>query len=56
MRLEQITWSNINQVDPLLRVISDRLATLKAKQNETISELEKLNKEIDSAEAKAGGY
>ena len=56
LRLEQITWSNINQVDPLLRVISDRLATLKAKQNETISELEKLNKEIDSAEAKAGGY
>jgi len=56
LRLDEITWSNIDQVDPLLTIAAERLAALRTKQHEIISQIESVNREIDAAEVQARGY
>ena len=56
LRLDEITWSNIDQVDPLLNIAAERLAAMRTKQHEIISQIESVNREIDSVDVQARGY
>ena len=56
LRINEITWANIDQVEPLLKSESDRIQALRNKQNEILAELAKLSSEIDSTESKVRGF
>jgi hypothetical protein len=55
LRIDQITWANIDQVDPLIEINSEKLRAMKARQLEIISRLDQVNKDIDSVETKTRG-
>lgn len=56
LKITEISWSNIDQVQPLIALSGDRLNLLQARQQELISQLENVNKDIDSAAARVRGF
>ncbi|MEI6039580.1 MAG: hypothetical protein WCQ52_07835, partial [Actinomycetes bacterium] len=56
LKSTEISWSNIDQVQTLIALSGDRLNLLQTRQQELISQLENVNKDINSAEAKVRGF
>lgn len=54
--IEEINWSNIDQVDSLVNASEEKIKVLRTKQTSISTEIDKLKREIDSLDANSRGY
>ena len=56
LKLQEISWTNIDQVQSVIALAGNRRNSIKARQQELHSQLENVHRDIQAAEAKVRGF